>query len=102
MAGLAGVVIVPMLLLGVMQAIHRQSASMLIRSVAINVPLAILLTAVAVKLVQLGLALTDSMSATVAHGAGLDSGHFFGSTITALSGPTTGGRSEEHTSELQS
>ncbi len=91
MAGLAGVVIMPMLLLGVMQAIHRQSASMLIRSVVINVPLAMVLTAVAVKLVQLGLALTDSMSATVAHGAGLDSGHFFGSTITGLSGPTTGG-----------
>jgi type IV secretion system protein TrbL len=91
MAGLAGVVIVPMLLLGVMQAIHRQSASMLIRSVALNVPLALLLTAVAVKLVQLGLALTDAMSATVAHGAGLDSAHFFGSTVTALSGPTTGG-----------
>jgi hypothetical protein len=85
MAGLAGVVIVPMLLFGVIQAIHRQSASMLVRSVTINVPLAILLTAVAVKLVQLGLALTDSMSATVARGAGLDTGHFFGSTVAALS-----------------
>ncbi len=91
MAGLAGVVIVPLMLFGVIQAIHRQSASMLIRSVAVNVPLAILLTAVAVKLVQLGLALTDSMSATVAQGAGLDANHFFGSTITALSGPATGG-----------
>jgi hypothetical protein len=79
------------LLFGVIQAIHRQSASMLIRSVAVNVPLAILLTAVAVKLVQLGLALTDSMSATVAQGAGLDTNHFFTSTITALSGPATGG-----------
>jgi len=91
MAGLAGVVIVPLLLFGVIQAIHRQSASMLIRSVTVNVPLAILLTAVAVKLVQLGLALTDSMSATVAQGAGLDTNHFFGTTITALSGPATGG-----------
>ena len=58
---------------------------------AVNVPLAILLTGVAVKLVQLGLALTDSMSATVAQGAGLDTDHFFGSTITASSGPATGG-----------
>ncbi|MGH9095937.1 MAG: hypothetical protein ACRDWB_00780 [Acidimicrobiales bacterium] len=91
MAGLAGVVIVPLLLLGVIQAIHRQSAAMLVRSVAVNVPLAILLTAVAVKMVQLGLALTDSMSATVAQGAGLDTNHFFTSTITALSGPATGG-----------
>jgi hypothetical protein len=91
MAGLAGVVIVPLLLFGVIQAIHRQSASMLVRSVVVNVPLAILLTAVAVKLVQLGLALTDSMSATVAQGAGLDTNHFFSATITALSGPATGG-----------
>jgi hypothetical protein len=91
MAGLAGVVIVPLLFFGVIQAIHRQSPSMLIRSVTVNVPLAILLTAVAVKLVQLGLALTDSMSATVAQGAGLDTNHFFGSTIAALSGPATGG-----------
>jgi hypothetical protein len=91
MAGLAGVVIVPLLLFGVIQAIHRQSASMLVRSVVVNVPLAILLTAVAVKLVQLGLALTDSMSATVAQGAGLDTNHFFNATITALSGPATGG-----------
>jgi hypothetical protein len=93
MAGLAGVVIVPLMLFGVIQAIHRQNASMLIRSVVVNVPLAILLTAVAVKLVQLGLALTDSMSATVAQGAGLDTNHFFGSTISALSGPATGGPS---------
>ncbi|MHB1710405.1 MAG: hypothetical protein ACYCV7_03245 [Acidimicrobiales bacterium] len=91
MAGLAGVVIVPLLLLGVVQSVHRQSASMLIRSVLVNVPLAILLTAVAVKLVQLGLALTDSLSATVAQGAGLETGHFFQSTIVALSDPATGG-----------
>jgi hypothetical protein len=91
MAGLAGVVIVPLLLFGVIQAIHRQNASMLVRSVTINVPLAILLTAVAVKLVQLGLALTDSMSAAVAQGAGLDTGHFFASTVAALSGPVTAG-----------
>ena len=56
MVALAGVVIVPMLLLGIMQSIYRQNASMLVRSVLVNVPLAILLTAVAVKLVQLGLA----------------------------------------------
>ncbi|HEX3460523.1 MAG TPA: hypothetical protein VHT49_06435, partial [Acidimicrobiales bacterium] len=91
MAGLAGVVIVPLLLFGVIQAIHRQNASMLVRSVTINVPLAILLTAVAVKLVQLGLALTDAMSATVAQGAGLDTGHFFASTVAALSGPVSAG-----------
>ena len=44
MAALAGVVIVPLLLLGIIQAIYRQSVSMLLRSVVVNVPLALLLT----------------------------------------------------------
>ena len=59
---------------------------MLIRSVLVNVPLAILLTAVAVKLVQLGLAVTDAMSAAVSDGAGLDTGHFLSSVTAACPG----------------
>jgi hypothetical protein len=90
MAALAGVVIVPLLLLGIVQAIHRQSTSLLLRSILINVPVALLLTGAAVKLVQLGLALVDAMSADVAHGAGLDTGHFLSATTTALSGPAGG------------
>lgn len=90
MAALAGVVIVPLLLLGIVQAIHRQSPSLLLRSILINVPVALLLTGAAVKLVQLGLALVDAMSADVAHGAGLDTGHFLSATTTALSGPAGG------------
>ena len=86
MAALAGVVVVPMMLLGIIQSIYRQNASTLLRSVLVNVPLALLLTAVAVKLVQLGLAVTDAMSAAVAHGAGLDAGHFMGSVTAGLSG----------------
>jgi hypothetical protein len=58
---------------------------LLLRSVLVNVPLALLLTAVAVSLVQLGLAVTDEMSAAVARGAGLDSGHFLSSVVGALS-----------------
>lgn len=91
MAALAAVVVVPLLLLGVMQAIYRQDVTMLLRSVLVHVPLALLLTAVAVKLVQLGLVLTDSMSAAVAQGAGLDSGHFMGSVTNALSGAQDAG-----------
>jgi hypothetical protein len=90
MAALAGVVIVPLLLLGIVQAIHRQSTSMLLRSILINVPVALLLTGAAVKLVQLGLALVVAMSADVAHGAGLDTGHFLSATTSALSGPLAG------------
>ncbi len=90
MVALAGVVIVPMLLLGIMQSIYRQNVSTLVRSVLVNVPLAILLTAVAVKLVQLGLSITDAMSAAIAQGAGLDSGHFLASVTVGLS-VTSGG-----------
>ncbi len=91
MAELAGLVIVPLLLLGIVQSIYRQNLSALLRSVVVNVPLAILLTAVAVKLVQLGLSVTDAMSSAVAHGAGLDTGHFMASVLTGLSaGSATG------------
>jgi hypothetical protein len=85
MAALAGVVVVPLLLLGIVQSVYRQNASALVRSVLVNVPLAVLLTAVAVKLVSLGLALTDAMSNAVASGAGLDAGHFMTSVIAAIS-----------------
>ena len=84
MAALAGVVVLPLLLLGIVQSIYRQSASMLVRSVVLNVPLALLLTAIAVKLVQIGLSVTDDMSAAVARGAGLDSGNFMASVATDL------------------
>jgi hypothetical protein len=86
MAELAGAVIVPLLLLGIIQSVYRQNVSALLRSVLVNVPLAILLTAVAVKLVQLGLSLTDAMSTAVAKGAGLDGGHFMSSVLVGLSG----------------
>ena len=89
MVALAGVVIVPMLLLGIMQAVYRQNGSMLIRSVLVNVPLALLLTAVAVKLVSLGLALTDTMSDVVSHGAGVDAGRFLSEVSLGLSGSGT-------------
>jgi hypothetical protein len=88
MAALAAVVVLPLLLLGVLQALYRQSASMLLRTVLVNVPLAVLLTAVAVTLVQLGLAVTDSMCAVVSGGSGVDTGHFMATVADALT-PTT-------------
>jgi hypothetical protein len=90
MAVLAAVVIVPLLLLGIMQSVYRQNASMLIRSVVVNVPLAILLTAVAVKLVALGLAVTDALSSAVSNGSGLDTGDFLSSVTADLSGAAAG------------
>jgi hypothetical protein len=90
MAALAGVVVVPFLLLGIVQSVYRQSASSLLRSVLVNVPLAVLLTAVAVQLVQLGLSVTDALSSAVAQGAGLDTGHFLSTVTVALSGAPSG------------
>jgi hypothetical protein len=89
MAALAAVVVLPLLLLGVLQALYRQSASMLLRTVLINVPLAVLLTAVSVTLVQLGLAVTDAMCAAVSGGSGVDAGHFMASVATALAPSAT-------------
>jgi hypothetical protein len=60
--------------------------------VVVNVPLAILLTAVAVKLVALGLAVTDSLSSAVSNGAGLDTGDFLSSVTADLSGATAAGQ----------
>jgi hypothetical protein len=70
MAGLAAVVVLPMLLCAVIQAVYRQSAAILVRSVLVQLPLALLLAAVAVQLVQLSLAATDAMGSTVASGTG--------------------------------
>ncbi len=92
MAVLSGAVIMPMLLMGIMQSIYRQNSSTLIRSVLVNVPLALLLTAVAVKLVQLGLAVTDDMSSAISQGAGLNSGHFLASVAKGLSNSSADGQ----------
>lgn len=88
MAALGGVMILPLLLLGIIQSVYRQDASALVRSVLVNVPLAVLLTAAAVKLVELGLSVTDAMSDAVAGGAGLEAGHFMTSVVAELTGTT--------------
>ncbi|MHB8220374.1 MAG: hypothetical protein ACYDHU_08660 [Acidimicrobiales bacterium] len=72
MAGLAGVVILPLLILSVVQAVYRQTPGPLVRSVMVQLPLAALLTAAAVQLVQMALAVTDALSSTIASGSGTD------------------------------
>jgi hypothetical protein len=83
MTALAGVVVLPLLLLSVMQAVYRQNAGQLVRTFFLQLPLALLMGVVAVQIVQLCLSATDAMSAAVAGTAGSD--------ITALlSGVTKG------------
>ena len=52
------------------QAILRQDPRIVLRAAFVNLPLALLLTAVAVQLVELALSLTDQLSAMVASGSG--------------------------------
>ena len=70
MAALAGIVALPMLLLASIQAVYRQSPAVLARAAFVQLPLAGLLTAVAVKLVALSLTVVDDLSRAVATGAG--------------------------------
>jgi hypothetical protein len=90
MVALAAVVLVPLLLASVIQSVYRQSPSSLVRAALVHLPLALLLGAVAVQLVQLGLAATDAMSAAVSSSSG-DVGSTLSSLATALSSQAAGG-----------
>ena len=70
MTGIAAAVVVPVLLLSIAQSVYRQSAAVLVRSALVQLPLALVLTAVAVQLVQLSLAVTDNLCTAISAGAG--------------------------------
>lgn len=89
MAGLAALLVLPMLLISIMQAIIRQDLSVLLRSALVHLPLAMLLTAVAVELVQLSLAAVDSMCEYVSRSSGHDTQAIVGSVADALTRYTT-------------
>jgi hypothetical protein len=72
MLGLAGVVVVPLLLLSTLQAIYRQNAGQLLRAFFVQLPLALLLGVVAVQIVTLCLSVTEAMCTVVAGGSGSD------------------------------
>jgi hypothetical protein len=72
MTALAGVVILPMLLVSTLQAVLRQNPGQLVRTYLVQLPLALMLAVVAIQVVILSLAATDSMSNAIAGGAGAD------------------------------
>ncbi|HYA69166.1 MAG TPA: hypothetical protein VED63_10575, partial [Acidimicrobiales bacterium] len=72
MAALAAAVVIPLVCCAAIQAVYRQNASMLARSVLVNLPLALVFSGVAVELVRLGLAATDVLSASVLAGSGVN------------------------------
>jgi hypothetical protein len=72
MTALAGVVILPLVLLSTIQAVLRQNPGQLVRTFLLQLPLALLLGVVAIQIVILALSATDAMSDAVAGGTGAD------------------------------
>jgi len=70
MTALAGVVILPLLIVSTLQAVYRQSAGQLLRAFFVQLPLALLLGVVAIQIVDLSLSATDAMCTAVAGGSG--------------------------------
>ncbi len=89
MVAISAALVLPMVLCAALQALYRQSASMLIRTFLVQLPLALLLTGVAVELVQMALAITDALSAEVLTSAGVDSTHILAPVSAFLVGTGT-------------
>ena len=70
MVDLGAVFVLPLLVAATIQAILRQDHRIILRAAFVNLPLALLLTAVAVQLVELALSVTDQLSGAVASGSG--------------------------------
>lgn len=91
MAGIAMAVALPMLLVAAVQAVYRQSPSVLVRAAFVQLPLAALLTGVAVQLVQFALVATDALCSTVAGGAEPGLGRALSGLSTVLVTQSAGG-----------
>ncbi len=74
MLGVAGLLAVPMLALGVMQAIVRQDSQMLVRQVVAHIPAAFLLAAAAVGVTGALVAITDELCRLVTASVATDQG----------------------------
>jgi hypothetical protein len=72
MAALTALVLLPLLLASLIQAVYRQSLDGLWRLVLVQLPLAFLLTGAAVQVTQLAVAATDALCSAVTVGGGQD------------------------------
>lgn len=77
MALIGAAVALPLLLLTAIQSVVQQDSGLLIRAVLVKLPLALILTGVAVQLVALGLAATDSMCGAMLQTARVPVGQLF-------------------------
>ena len=86
MVALAGLIVLPLLLLSIMGALVAQDLGRLLRTVFGFLPLAGIFSATAVGFVVVGLAITDDMTAWVSQGAGADATSFLTGSADALKG----------------
>lgn len=70
MAAVGATLVVPMACCAAVQAVLRQSPGMALRSIAVHLPVAVGFTGTAVALVQMALAVTDSLSEQILSSAG--------------------------------
>lgn len=94
MLALAAAVIFPFLLAAVVQSVLRQQPGPLLRSALVHLPLALLLSGVAVELVRLALATTDALSSWVSSGSGTSLNDSLGNISNAMLGAIGGGHLE--------
>jgi hypothetical protein len=95
MGALAAVFALPLLLISIIQGVLRRQPGVILRAAFVQLPLAFLLAAIAVTIVQLLLQLTDEMSAAVSSSVGSDAEQFFKDSGKALAdvSSTSGGAS---------
>ena len=74
MFGVGGLLLLPLLLLAVVQALIRQDPRLLARAAFLQMPAAVLLTGLAVAVTQTLLAVTDALSAELTAGISEDTG----------------------------
>jgi hypothetical protein len=86
MVALAGVIVLPLLLLSIIGALVAQDLGRLLRTVFGCLPLAGIFSATAVGFVMLGLAITDGMTSWVSQGASADATAFLTRSADALRG----------------
>jgi hypothetical protein len=84
MGAIAAVVAVPLLVLAAAQAVLHQSPALVARAALVQVPLAAVLSVVAVKVVSLSLEVTDSLSSAVSASTGEGISRALGAVAEAL------------------
>ncbi|WP_217913799.1 hypothetical protein [Miltoncostaea marina] len=89
MFGVGAILLLPLLLLSVLQALLRQDPGLLARAAFLHLPAAMLLTGLAVAVTQTALAVTDALSAELTAGIAKDTGSL-AEGLSAVSLPGTG------------